>query len=207
MEPCRLFTGRSGKSCWRTPARRSHVHSHQRSADSLSKPAMNRVDTSGSRCLSSSGPPAGNTGDVSAWPSAWSAGAFEIHCLPGGCLPDGHTAGPCCATECETNLYQPWGTCASKYTWTMLLLSSVAMPVSGLSCLRTRLGVLDIQEVGGDAGLWGALLVHAIHQALHDAVKALCDGLALTHILCTHSRASLYHPELHCTCGAMNTTT
>ena len=33
----------------------------KRSADSLSKPAMKRVETSGSKCLSSSGPPAGNT--------------------------------------------------------------------------------------------------------------------------------------------------
>ena len=75
----------------------------------------------------------------------------------------------------------------------MVLMSSVAMPVLGLVCLRTRLGVLDIQEVSGDAGLCGALLVHPIHQALHDAVEALRDGLALAHILHKHT------PALHCT--------
>ena len=48
---------------------------------------------------------------------------------------------------------------------------------------RTGVGVLDVEQVRGDAGLGGALRTHARQQALHDHVEVAHRLRAGAHVL------------------------
>ena len=59
----------------------------------------------------------------------------------------------------------------------------------------TGLGMFDVQEVSSNAGLCRALLAHAIHQVLHEAVEFLCHSGSIAHIL--------QHPDIVSICALM----
>lgn len=118
---------------------------------SLSNPAMKRVDTSGSRCLSSRGAPA------------------EEHTWH--ITDQSRKKGCCFLSSIHVEFNPESGTYVQVHH------------VRAFQHILTSLGVLDVQEVGSNAGLCGALPAHAVHQLLHDAVKALRHCGAIPHIL------------------------
>lgn len=59
----------------------------------------------------------------------------------------------------------------------------------------TSLRVFDFQQMSRDAGLLRALMAHAIHQTLHDAMKALRHSGPRSHILCIYRVSCCWGPN------------
>ncbi len=65
----------------------------------------------------------------------------------------------------------------------MLALHRQSYPVSRLRFGRTSAGVLDVQQMSGNAGGVRRLAAHRVNEALHHLVKRLCGRSALPYIL------------------------
>ena len=63
--------------------------------------------------------------------------------------------------------------------------------------MRTSLGMFDVQEVSSNAGLCRALLAHALHQVLHEAMEFFCHSGSIAHIL--------QHPDTVSICALLCT--
>ena len=169
----------------------------------LSKPAMKRVDTSGSRRSSVIGFPAMQTKIVTdvndlkriiPWTSALGIQhMFRTHHerahIAGWALIICFRAREMLRLQSSQSLPEP----CKRWSLVVMGLHQQShfcecgvhvMQYLDLSILeRTSLGVLDVQEVGSNAGFLRALLAHAVHKALHDAVEALCHRRACPYIL------------------------